>query len=65
MIGLMRDARLRLREATGLTWGDVERLRGGSGRVCVVGAEETDYREVSADTMKRLWAIRRVTFRSG
>ena len=41
MIGLMRDATLRVSEAAELTWGDVERLRGGSGRVCVVGAEET------------------------
>ena len=59
MIGLMRDARLRVSEAAELTWGDVERARGGSGRVRVAGTGETDYREVSADTMKRLWAIRR------
>ena len=59
MIGLMRDARLRVGEAAELTWGDIERLRGGSGRVRVVGAEETDYCEVSAATMKRLWAIHR------
>ena len=37
MIGLMRDARLRVSEAAELTWGDVERVRGGSGRVRVVG----------------------------
>ena len=41
MIGLMRDARLRLSEATELTWGAVERVRGGSevlsGRMAVVG----------------------------
>ena len=37
MIGLMRDARLRVSEAAELTWGDIERLRGGSGRVRVVG----------------------------
>ena len=59
MIGLMRDARLRVSEAAELTWGDVKRVRGGSGRVRVVGAEETGYREVSADTMKLLLAIRR------
>ena len=41
MIGLMRDARLRVSEAAELTWGDIERVRGGSGRVRVVGAEET------------------------
>ena len=59
MIGLMRDARLRVSEAAELTWGDVVRVRGGSGRVRVVRAEDTSYREVSADTMKRLWPIRR------
>ena len=31
MIGLMRDARLRVSEAAELTWGDIERVRGGSG----------------------------------
>ena len=58
MIGLMRDGRLRVSEAAELTWGDIQRVRGGSGRVRVLGAEEDDHREVSADTMKRLWAIR-------
>ena len=48
MIGLMSDARLRVSEAAELTWDDVERVRGGSGRVRVVPAEETSYREVSA-----------------
>ena len=46
-------------EAAELIWGDVERVRGGSGRVRVVGAEETEYREVSADTMKLLLPVRR------
>ena len=59
MIGLMRDARLRVSEAAELTWGDVERQRGGSGRVRVEGAGETGYREVSADTMKLLLPVRR------
>ena len=59
MIGLMRDARLRVSEAAELTWADIERVRGGSGRVRVVGADETSYREVSADTMKLLLPIRR------
>ena len=59
MIGLMRDARMRVSEAAELTWGDIERVRGGSGRVRVVGPDEISYREVSADTIKRLWAIRR------
>ena len=59
MIGLMRDARLRVSEAAELTWGDVKRVRGGSGRVRVVGTGETGYREVSADTMKLLLPVRR------
>ena len=45
-------------EAADLTWGDVQRIRGGSGRVRVVGAGETDYREVSADKMKLLLPVR-------
>ena len=59
MIGLMRDARLRVSEAAALTWGDVRRLRGGSGHVRVGGAGEDSYRVVSADTMKLLLPIRR------
>ena len=59
MIGLMRDARLRVSEAADLTWGDIERQRGGSGRVRVAGTDETGYREVSADTMKLLLPVRR------
>ena len=59
MIGLMRDARLRVSEAAELTWGDIKRVRGGSGRVRVRGAEATDYREVSADTMKLLLPLSR------
>ena len=59
MIGLMRDARLRVGEVAELTWGDMERVRGGSGRVRVVGDGETSYREVSADTMKLLLPVRR------
>ena len=58
MIGLMRDARLRVSEAAALNWGDIERVRGGTGRVRVMGADEISYREVSADTIKRVWAIR-------
>ena len=54
MIGLMRDARLRVSEAAELTWGDIKRVR-------VVGTEETSYREVSADTMKLLLPVRRGT----
>ena len=59
MIGLMRGARLRVSEAADLTWGDVERQLGGSGRVRIVGAGEIGYREVSADTMKLLLPVRR------
>lgn len=59
MIALMRDARLRVSEAAELTWGDIQRVRGGSGRVHVVGADEADHREVSANTMKLLSPIRR------
>ena len=59
MIGLMRDARLPVSEAADLTWGDIERVRGGSGRVRVVGAEEVSYREVSTDTMRLLLPVRR------
>ena len=41
MIGLMRDARLRVYEAAALTWGDVERVQGGSGRVRVEASGQT------------------------
>ena len=56
IIGLMRDARLRVNEAAALTWGDLEKVQGGSGRVRV---GETGYRVVSADTMKLLSSVRR------
>ena len=59
MIGLMRDARLRVNEAAALTWGDLERVHGGSGRVRVEASGETGYRVVSADTMKLLSSVRR------
>ena len=59
MIALMRDARLRVGEAAELNWGDIERVCDGSGRVRVGGTNEVDYREVSSETMKRLWAVRR------
>ncbi len=59
MIGLMRDARLRVNEAAALTWGDVERVHGGSGRVRVEASGETSYRVLSADTMKLLSSVRR------
>ncbi len=46
-------------EAAELTLGDVERVRGGSGRVRIMGAEDPSYREASADTMKLLLPVRR------
>ena len=55
MIGLMRDAGLRVSEAAALTWGDVEQVQGGTGRVRV---GETGHRVVSADTMKLLLPVR-------
>ena len=39
-----------------MTWGDLERVPGGSGRVRV---GETGYRVVSADTMRLLSSVRR------
>ena len=48
MIGLMRDARLRVSEAAVLTWGDLEQVLGGSG--CVRDGE-IGHRVVSADTV--------------
>ena len=55
MIGLMRDARLRVSEAAALVWGDIEQLSGGSGRVRV---GDTGYRVISADTMRLLSSVR-------
>ena len=59
MIGLMRDARLSVREASELTWNDIERVRGGTGWVRIRGAEQPEPRIVSSDTMKLLSSIRR------
>ena len=56
MIGLMRDARLRVSEAAALTWGDLERVQGGSGRVRV---GDTGYCVVSADTVRLPSAVSR------
>ena len=55
MIGLMRDAGLRVSEAAALTWGDLEMVPSGSGRVRV---GETGHRVVSADTIKLLSSVR-------
>lgn len=56
MIGLMRDARLRVSEAAALTWADLEQAPDGSGRVSV---GQSGYRVVSADTMRLLSSVRR------
>ena len=56
MIALMRDAWLRVSEATALGWGDLEPAPGGSGRVRV---GESGYRVVSADTISLLSSVRR------
>ena len=55
MIGLMRDARLRVSEASALVWGDIEELGAGSGLVRV---GDTGYRVISADTVRLLLSVR-------
>ena len=59
MIGLMRDARLRVREAASLKWKDIEwkNIHGGQVRVGDVW-EESEYRVLSMDTLELLQAIR-------
>ena len=62
MIGLMRDAMLRVREATELRWRDLEELRDDTGRIRVqrlYQSGETEYRMVSAETMKLLLWVKR------
>ena len=54
MIGLMRDARLRVSEAAALIWEDIDQVNGGSGRVRV---GETGYRVVSAETIRLLLSV--------
>lgn len=56
MIGLMRDARLRVSEAASLLWADVERLPDGSGRV---RTGDGGYRVVTPDTLALLLDIRK------
>ena len=55
MIGLMRDARLRVSEAAALTWGDLEQSPDGSGRLRV---GQSGHRVVSADTVRLLSSVR-------
>ena len=62
MIGLMRDAQLKVREAVSLTWADIEQLADGTGRVAVrppqaEGAVER--RLLSSSTMRTLAALER------
>ena len=58
MIGLMRDAMLRVNEAAEITWGDIENAGGGSGRARVRRSGTDEYRVLSSDTMRLLDSIR-------
>ena len=58
MIGLMRDGMLRVREASDLTWGALESLPDGTGRLRTGGGEDVTVRVLSADTMRLLNVIR-------
>ena len=61
MIALMRDARLKVREACSLTWRDIEPAEDGSGWVTVQALYQSDSTEVrflSPDTMGLLSAMR-------
>ena len=59
MIGLMRDGMLRVREAAAVTWGAIERLDDGAGRLRIGDGEDPEFRTLSADTMRLLDVIRR------
>ena len=62
MIGLMRDAQLKVREATNLTWADIEQLPDGTGRVTVRPPQEegkAERRRLSSSTMRTLAALER------
>ena len=58
MIGLMRDGMLRVREASDLTWGAIESLPDGTGRLRTGEGQDAESRVLSADTMRLLDAIR-------
>ena len=58
MIGLMRDGMLRVREASDLTWGALESLPDGTGRLRTGGGEDVTVRVLSVDTMRLLNVIR-------
>ena len=60
IIGLMRDAQLKVREAAKLTWDDLEPLRDGTGRVYLPGPPDArEARTVSSSTMRALNAVDR------
>ena len=62
MIGLMRDAQLKVREAANLTWADIEPLPDGTGRVAVRPPQEEGAVErplLSSSTMRALAALER------
>ena len=63
LIGLMRDAMLRVSEAAALTWGDIEAEKDGTGRLLVRRSKTDANGEgavlfVSAQTMADLAALR-------
>ena len=59
MIALMRDARLRVREAAALTWKDIEWKNIHGGQVRIRGdVDGHDHRVLSLDTLELLLAIR-------
>ena len=58
MIALMRDGRLRVRDASALTWSAVERLDNGIGRLWLGEGQDAETRVLSADTMSLLDEIR-------
>lgn len=57
MIGLMRDAMLRVGEAAELRWPDLEFLEDGSGRLRVGFEDRAAFRVLSADTVSLLRRI--------
>ena len=60
IIGLMRDAQLKVREAAKLTWDDLEPLGDGTGRVYLPGPPDArEARTVSSSTMRALNAVDR------
>ena len=62
MIALMRDGRLKVREACSLIWRDIEPAEDGSGWVTVRALYQSDFtgvRFLSPDTMRLLSEMRR------